>query len=241
MTISSDPFAMCNKPTLNNHGITRRTLFSIAVTASLAAILAGCANAIEIQTQLYIGAKKADREKLFAGYVSQFANDDGAWYDLVGENWIFLSDEDRKYAVKDQESFLKTALGAYFDQKGYRYEDLPEQLREEVPRSSFNYYKGYGRNWLQERVNAPQNHGLKERIKLFQARMGRTAQFPKPSLFAALIKNDNDFKKFLTDNRYATLWVANSIDNDRSDTSNDYPDSRLLGPIVTGILPALGS
>ncbi len=219
----------------------RRFILSAGVMAGVGIMIAGCADSIQIQTQVYLRAPKEKRKEFFDGYVTQFANDDGAWYDLLGDDWIFLSAEDRAEAIKDQDTFLKTALGAHLAKKNYRYEDIPESARAEFPRELFNYYKGYGQAWLKERVDAPRNAGLKARQKLYYQRMNKVDHFVKPSNFRALLLDDANFTKFLTDNDYATLWIIQNIDDDRNNSSQLYPDIRHLGPILTGILPSLAS
>ncbi|MCZ8163784.1 MAG: hypothetical protein O9246_00095 [Brevundimonas sp.] len=209
--------------------------------AGVGIMIAGCADSIQIQTQLYLGAPKAKRKEFFDGYVTQFANDDGAWYDLIGDDWMFLSAEDRAEAIKDQDTFLKTALGAHLAQKNYRYEDMPENARAEFPREVFDYYKGHGQAWLKARVDLPRNAGLKARRELYYRRMNRVDHFAKPSSLRALLLDDASFTKFLTDNNYAALWIMQNVDDDRNNSSQPYPDIRHLGPTLTGILPGLAS
>ncbi|OYU49316.1 MAG: hypothetical protein CFE31_08170 [Rhizobiales bacterium PAR1] len=107
----------------------------------------------------------------------------------------------------------------------------------------FDYARRFGQIWLKSIEDDPKNKAMKDRLALFQKRFGRQDIIPLQNI-RTLLRDDQAFKAFLTDDAAAIAWVNKNQDINKTQREHTFSyqsiDS-MLHPITVGVLPALAS
>ncbi|MCZ8270040.1 MAG: hypothetical protein O9306_05760 [Beijerinckiaceae bacterium] len=235
-----------------------RAIRSAVVASMLALSVAGCVTPAVMVTYLPTFLAKSDEER--ASEIRSLSNpnsgvNDSYWSGMLGNSVIYLPDNYRQELTKDEDTFLKYAIGPMLNRFEITYDELADKMRERghavtITRETFNYYKGFGAAW--EADLKRRNPGMTQRFELFRKRVGsRYADLLlfKPDMVRTLLRDDASFGKFLRDDGFATDWMFGAMDRGFGihtlfgGNLADIMDNpaTLLAPVTIGVLPGLAS
>ncbi|MCZ8163787.1 MAG: hypothetical protein O9315_17440 [Beijerinckiaceae bacterium] len=159
-----------------------------------------------------------------------------------GPELVYLPNGWEAMLKRDGESVLALILGVHLSRDNVTYAQV-QALDVDVDEATFNRYKTFGANWRKSIVNDPKNAYLTERLALFKARTGSSNYGDDAHNWAEvhkLLRNDAEFRTFLTDDRMAATWLARN----QSVLQQGFVKERHmidflhhLGPINSGALP----
>lgn len=163
---------------------------------------------------------------------------------IFQEDAIYLPANFIDIVSKDRDSILKYYIGTMLWRHNISFEQVKSIGLEGIDEVTFNYYKGSGGAWINSLRNDPKNAYIKERFELYKKRAGKNyTYYPNefnPFGIAKLLRNDEAFKLFLTDNNYAAGWLQaeNAYANNGFATKHYiYELTKQLGPAISGVLP----
>ena len=228
--------------------LARRTLAMALVAVALAGTLAACTQSDMQFAMVLEYSKLTDEEK--AGYLARMqrtARDSpGLRMGLLHTNGLYIDWNeyiDRVFA--SEENFLKygvgLALAMHPEITFKQVTQLAPGLAEVATEADFNYYRYTGYEYYVDMRSRPENRYLAEREALFLARAGIDVSGLRMrrdgDAYIALLRDDDAFQRFLTDEGFANVWLSQHRNN-----TKDAPWLvRDLGPAFQGVTPATGS
>ncbi|MCD2176031.1 hypothetical protein [Rhizobium sp. C4] len=164
---------------------------------------------------------------------------------VYGEDMSFLPDNYIDDVTKDRESLMTKVLGTMFWRYDVSYSTAVNAGLTGVDEATFNYYKGAGGAWITSLRTAPGNADIAQRLELYKSRLGRNHTYYAGKFGAVairdLLKDDDAFALFLTDDTYAVRWLNNNPSADRSGIDKtkvtEYELKMYLGPATSAVLP----
>lgn len=226
--------------------VMRRWLVRVLGIGLAAVILVGC----ELNSMTYhaSGFANIESKEDLESYVQRaFVRNEytglfGARSGTLSTDELYVSWDEFRGLIVDGDTFLKYGLGliltryptaTYADLKAAR-DSKASPLENVISPEEFAYYKVWGQTYLDQIKSRPGNAWLVEREALFEARARRDPAFYlHGDEYIALITNDEDFERFLTDDSYAAGMLS------RNQEAPFHPKN--LGPIYTGVTPGTGS
>lgn len=162
----------------------------------------------------------------------------------LGTDELYVSWDEYRSLIVDTDSFMKYGLGLIlarypkltYDEFRSRQFGSGFPLEEFVSSQKFDYYRIWGKTYLEQIKSRPGNAYLVEREALFRARAGREPhELLTGNAYVALLTDEAKFTRFLTDNAFAAEFLNTFR------ITKDAIDPKKLGPIYTGVTPGTGS
>ena len=164
---------------------------------------------------------------------------------VYGEDLSYLPGNYVDEVTKDRESLMTKLLGTMFWRYNLSYSDVTSAGLKDLDETTFNYYKGAGGAWITSLREAPGADVITQRLELYRKRLGRNYT-NYAGMFGAeairdLLKDDDAFTLFLTDDAYAVRWLNNHPSAGQSGIDKpkvtEYEIKMYLGPATSAVLP----
>ena len=198
----------------------------------------------DLLVPLLLNSSADDKQK----FIDEARRGDGdyAFQAMLGINAIFVSGDELRALVKDEEGFLRYVVGPYLAanphityEKFLREANLVGKHDISITAEQFAAYRYQGFVWIESVKARPENRVLAERTELFLKRSGLTdLSDVSAKHLLPLLMDDEALEKFLTDDDFARLTMEEFAMRSELEPMDVIWN---LGPPYTGVTPGTAS